>query len=135
MAAPLVRTDHPGVYTRGSRYVFSYRDEHRRQHWVSCMTLAEAIHQHQQHTLHCGQIRGELDREAQQILKRAHRAKLADSRATGGEAYSLVRKALQATDRAARTSGTPTAKRLYTLAWHTLDEAAQEIDRALRGDG
>jgi len=41
MAAPLVKTKTPGVYRRGSRYVFSYRVEGK-QRWESCRTLEEA---------------------------------------------------------------------------------------------
>lgn len=41
MAAPLVRTRTPGIYKRGSRYVFSYRVDGR-QRWESCRTLDEA---------------------------------------------------------------------------------------------
>lgn len=41
MAAKLIRTKTPGIYKRGSRYVFSYRVGGR-QHWESCRTLEEA---------------------------------------------------------------------------------------------
>src|SRR5579862_9038215 len=41
MAAPLVRTKTPGIYKRGSRYVFSYRVAGK-QRWESCRTLEEA---------------------------------------------------------------------------------------------
>jgi integrase len=41
MAAPLVKTKTPGIYKRGSRYVFSYR-VNGRQRWESCRTLDEA---------------------------------------------------------------------------------------------
>jgi integrase len=43
MAAPLVKTGAktPGIYKRGSRYVFSYRVAGK-QRWVSCRTLEEA---------------------------------------------------------------------------------------------
>jgi integrase len=41
MAAPLERTRTPGIYKRGSRYVFSYR-VNGKQHWESCRTLEEA---------------------------------------------------------------------------------------------
>src|SRR5579862_3298547 len=41
MAAPLVRTKTPGIYKRGSRYVFSYRVAGK-QRWESCRTLDEA---------------------------------------------------------------------------------------------
>ena len=41
MAAPLIRTKTPGIYKRGSRYVFSYRVAGK-QHWESCRTLEDA---------------------------------------------------------------------------------------------
>ncbi len=41
MAAPLVKTKTPGIYKRGSRYVFSFR-VNGRQRWESCRTLEEA---------------------------------------------------------------------------------------------
>jgi len=41
MAAPLVKTRTPGIFKRGSRYVFSYR-VNGRQRWESCRTLEEA---------------------------------------------------------------------------------------------
>jgi integrase len=41
MAAPLVKTKTPGIYKRGSRYVFSYR-VNGQQKWESCRTLEEA---------------------------------------------------------------------------------------------
>jgi len=41
MAAPLVKTRTPGIYKRGSRYVFSYRVSGK-QRWESCRTLAQA---------------------------------------------------------------------------------------------
>lgn len=40
--AAMVRTSAPGVYKRGARYVFSYRDERGRQRWESCRTLDQA---------------------------------------------------------------------------------------------
>jgi hypothetical protein len=41
MAAPLIKTKTPGIYKRGSRYVFSYRVTGV-QRWESCRTLEEA---------------------------------------------------------------------------------------------
>src|ERR1017187_6151106 len=41
MAAPLIKTKTPGIYKRGSRYVFSYR-VNGVQRWESCRTLEEA---------------------------------------------------------------------------------------------
>jgi integrase len=41
MAAPLIKTKTPGIFKRGSRYVFSYRVEGK-QRWESCRTLEEA---------------------------------------------------------------------------------------------
>ena len=41
MAAPLVKTKTPGIYKRGSRYVFSTASS-RRQRWEACRTLEEA---------------------------------------------------------------------------------------------
>src|ERR1700704_4981909 len=41
MAAKLVKTKTPGIYKRGSRYVFSYR-VNGKQRWESCRTLEEA---------------------------------------------------------------------------------------------
>lgn len=41
MAAPLVKTKTPGIYKRGSRYVFSYR-VNGKQRWESCRTLEDA---------------------------------------------------------------------------------------------
>lgn len=41
MAAKLEKTKTPGIYKRGSRYVFSYR-VNGRQRWESCRTLEEA---------------------------------------------------------------------------------------------
>jgi integrase len=42
MAAKLEKTRTPGIFKRGSRYVFSYRDEQGKQRWESCRTLEEA---------------------------------------------------------------------------------------------
>jgi integrase len=42
MAAPLIKTETPGIYKRGSRYVFRYRDATGRQRWESTRTLKEA---------------------------------------------------------------------------------------------
>src|SRR5580704_1516268 len=41
MAAKLERTRTPGIFKRGSRYVFSYRVAGK-QRWESCRTLDEA---------------------------------------------------------------------------------------------
>jgi integrase len=41
MAAPHVKTKTPGIFKRGSRYVFSYR-VNGKQRWESCRTLEEA---------------------------------------------------------------------------------------------
>jgi integrase len=41
MAAPLIKTRTPGIYKRGSRYVFSYR-VNGKQRWESCRTLEDA---------------------------------------------------------------------------------------------
>jgi integrase len=41
MAAPLVKTRTPGIFKRGSRYVFSYR-LNGKQRWESCRTLEDA---------------------------------------------------------------------------------------------
>jgi hypothetical protein len=41
MAAPLEKTRTPGIFKRGSRYVFSYR-VNGKQRWESCRTLDEA---------------------------------------------------------------------------------------------
>lgn len=41
MAAPLEKTKTPGIFKRGSRYVFSYRVQGK-QHWESCRTLEDA---------------------------------------------------------------------------------------------
>lgn len=41
MAAKLERTRTPGIFKRGSRYVFSYRVDGK-QRWESCRTLDEA---------------------------------------------------------------------------------------------
>src|SRR6476646_1559469 len=41
MAAKIEKTRTPGIFKRGSRYVFSYRAAGR-QHWESCRTLDEA---------------------------------------------------------------------------------------------
>jgi integrase len=42
MAARLEKTATPGIYRRGSRYVWSYRDDDGKQRWESARTLAEA---------------------------------------------------------------------------------------------
>jgi integrase len=42
MAAPMVKTRTPGIYKRGERYLFSYRDTDGKQRWESCRTLEEA---------------------------------------------------------------------------------------------
>jgi hypothetical protein len=42
MAAPLIKTDTPGVYKRGSRYVVRYRDQNGQPKWESCRTKDEA---------------------------------------------------------------------------------------------
>jgi integrase len=42
MAANLTKTKTPGIYRRGGRYVFSYRDPMGRQRWESRRTLDEA---------------------------------------------------------------------------------------------
>jgi integrase len=42
MAAQFLPTRYPGIYRRGERYVFSYRDSGQRQRWQSARTLDEA---------------------------------------------------------------------------------------------
>jgi integrase len=42
MAAPRERTRIPGIYKRGSRYSYPYRDPQGKQRWGSARTLAEA---------------------------------------------------------------------------------------------
>jgi integrase len=42
MAAQFLPTRYPGIYRRGERYVFSYRDTGHRQRWQSARTLDEA---------------------------------------------------------------------------------------------
>jgi integrase len=42
MAAKFEQTRTPGIFKRGNRYVFSYRDENGMQRWESCRTLDEA---------------------------------------------------------------------------------------------
>ncbi len=42
MAAPMVKTRTPGIYKRGERYLFTYRDTDGKQRWESCRTLDEA---------------------------------------------------------------------------------------------
>ena len=42
MAAQFLPTRYPGIYRRGERYVFSYRDSGHRQRWQSARTLDEA---------------------------------------------------------------------------------------------
>jgi hypothetical protein len=41
MPAPLEKTRTPGIFKRGSRYVFSHRVDGK-QRWESCRTLDEA---------------------------------------------------------------------------------------------
>jgi site-specific recombinase XerD len=43
MAATLEKTRHPGIYKRGGKYVFAYRDGNRKQRWESRRTLEEAL--------------------------------------------------------------------------------------------
>src|ERR1051325_351113 len=43
MAASLEKTRHPGIYKRGGKYVFAYRDGGRKQRWESRRTLEEAL--------------------------------------------------------------------------------------------
>jgi hypothetical protein len=42
MSAPRERTRYPGIYKRGSRYSYSYRDNRNRARWGSATTLTEA---------------------------------------------------------------------------------------------
>ena len=42
MAAKMVKTSTPGVFKRGTRYVFTYRDQAGAQRWGSARTLEEA---------------------------------------------------------------------------------------------
>ena len=43
MSAKRVKTRHAGVYQRGSRYTYTYRDREGRQHWGAARTLEEAV--------------------------------------------------------------------------------------------
>jgi integrase len=43
VAAKLEKTRHPGIYKRGGKYVFAYRDGGRKQRWESRRTLEEAL--------------------------------------------------------------------------------------------
>src|SRR5690349_17335733 len=43
MAATLEKTRHPGIYKRGGKYVFAYRDGNRKQRWESRRTLEDAL--------------------------------------------------------------------------------------------
>jgi hypothetical protein len=56
VAAKMEKTSVPGVYRRGSRYVFTYRYRSR-QHWRSAATLAEA--RRLKHELEADVARGE----------------------------------------------------------------------------
>jgi integrase len=65
MAAKLEKTRTPGVYKRGSRYVFSYRVDGR-QHWESCRTLDEARRAKSARTTDIG--RGEFEQRSRVAL-------------------------------------------------------------------
>ena len=61
MAAPLVKVkNNPGIYRRGSRYVYTYRVDGR-QRWGSCRTLDEARRAKRQHmtAADAGEIAGD----------------------------------------------------------------------------
>jgi integrase len=43
LASKLEKTRHPGIYKRGGRYVFQYRDEQNKQRWETRRTLDAAL--------------------------------------------------------------------------------------------
>jgi integrase len=43
LATTLEKTPHPGIYKRGGKYVFAYRDGNRKQRWESRRTLEDAL--------------------------------------------------------------------------------------------
>src|SRR3954454_1664760 len=43
MSAPLEKTRHPGIYKRGKKFVFQYRDENGKQRWETRPTLEMAL--------------------------------------------------------------------------------------------
>ncbi len=65
MAAKLEKTRTPGIFKRGSRYVFSYR-ANGKQHWESCRTLDEARRAKAARTTDIG--RGEFEEHARITL-------------------------------------------------------------------
>lgn len=58
MAAPMIKTRHPGIYKRGSRYVVRFRSNGKR-HAESCRTLEEALQI--KRSREAARDRGELD--------------------------------------------------------------------------
>lgn len=65
MAAKLEKTRTPGIFKRGSRYVFSYR-ANGKQRWESCRTLDEARRAKAARTTDIG--RGEFEERARITL-------------------------------------------------------------------
>jgi len=138
MGAPIVRTEVPGIFSRGSRYVYSYR-LNGKQKWEAHGTLREAIDAKARRHRELTPVRAEAfvrrmrDRaRVQNEIERARAAKLAESRRTAAEAYSLVRKAGQALERAERQTPSREARFALKEAWRSLHDLEDSIGAAMR---
>src|SRR5450432_1314353 len=84
MAAPLVKTRTPGIYRRGSRYVFSYRVDGK-QRWESCRTLEEA--RRAKSARHTDIGRGEFEESSRDTLHEFLRTWIKTYQGTGRRGY------------------------------------------------
>lgn len=92
MAARTVRTDIPGVYSRGSRYVVTWRDANGKQRWKSTSTIDAAIALKQEKAAIRDQVAADL-----LVLARGARAR---AKADMSDVYQHIRRATQSLDRA-----------------------------------
>jgi hypothetical protein len=95
----LHRTEIPGIFKRGNRYVFSYR-VNGKQRWESCASMAEAFERKSKLVTE----RNQEARAAHREIIRANSVRLAENRRTAAEALSLMIRAAQALQRVADTS-------------------------------
>jgi hypothetical protein len=126
MPAPMLRTETPGVYRRGSRYVATYRGVDGRQHKESAATLEEA------RVLKAERVRQVLAERRRRAYQRAL-DKRPTPRGSTSRAYSEIRRALaNLQDGRQRTSGH--ARRKLGLAMDALYTAEDLVNEAIRLD-
>lgn len=112
------RTEVPGVFCRSGRFFVRYRREGKSQWSHACDTLQEAVALKSEIACNRQKIQRDLNRRKRQANVR--------QRADLGDAYSFVRKALQAVERAKLPTGRERA------IMSALYEAEDEISTSMR---